>query len=134
MKARRGLRRRSAGLAAVEFALVFPLFLSLSVGTLELAGLYSAWSNLQWACDRAARQMMVSSAPTQDGAQAAAVAVSRSAGYPAAQFMASGPAPCAAGSGTNCITISGSYPYSFQAATLGMFSVTLTASAVAPLT
>ena len=131
-------RNRRRGAAAVEFALIMVVFLNFAVGSVEMMNLFSAWSSLQWACDGAARQTMVSSAPTQASAQSAAATMAASIGYTTAvgaNFTASAPAACSstAPSGTQCITISGTYVYKFKLATLGLASVTLTAQSVAPL-
>lgn len=130
-------RRRRAGAAVVEFALVFPLFLMFAVGSIETMSMLSAWSTLQWVSDTVARQQMLLGATgaTPATAVAAAHTMAASVGYTSTggvTFTATN-ANCVSGKTTQCMTIAGSYTYRFNLATLGMASVRLRSQAVAPL-
>ena len=136
MKSRPASRRRGLGSTTVEFALIMVIFLNFAVGAVEMMNLYSAWSTLQWACDGAARQTMVAAGPTAAGAQSAAQTLASSIGYTTAagaNFTAAGPSACVSGGATQCITVRGSFVYTFKLSTLGLASVTLQAQSIAPL-
>ena len=63
------LGREKRGAAAVEFALVAPLFLMLAIGGLEVSIALHKGSSVQWAIEKAARTAMLTPAIDQAGFQ-----------------------------------------------------------------
>ncbi|PWC52789.1 TadE/TadG family type IV pilus assembly protein [Azospirillum sp. TSO22-1] len=71
---RRRLMRDERGAAAVEFALVFPVFIAMLIAIIELATFFWTRNTLQFAAEEAARLAMVNTAATPAAVQAAASA------------------------------------------------------------
>jgi Flp pilus assembly protein TadG len=69
-------RSRERGAAAVEFALILPVFLLLIVGMLEFARAYNAQISISNAAREAARVMAIHDSPAQARTSAIAAAVS----------------------------------------------------------
>ena len=96
----RRLRRRfgwlpdNAGAAAVEFAMVFPAFISLIVGGVYTAQLLYAASSLRYAAEAAARCYSVSTSVCTSNSATQTYALGKYLGpaYPAPTFTASTPA------------------------------------------
>jgi Flp pilus assembly protein TadG len=63
------LRRDKHGAAAVEFAMVAPLFLLLATGGMEVSIAIYKGSSVQWAIEKAARVAMITPAIDQAGFQ-----------------------------------------------------------------
>ena len=96
----RRLRRRfgwlpdNAGTAAVEFAMVFPAFVSLVVGGIYTAQLLYAASSLRYAAEAAARCYSVNTTVCTSNTTTQTYALGKYLGpaYPAPTFTASTPA------------------------------------------
>lgn len=67
----RGWRRQQSGSAAVEFAMVLPVFVSLIVGVMYVATLISAMTSLHYAVEQGARCASVTGAVCSDAASTA---------------------------------------------------------------
>ena len=63
------LGREKRGAAAVEFAMVAPLFLMLAIGGMEVSIALHKGSSVQWAIEKAARTAMITPAIDQAGFQ-----------------------------------------------------------------
>jgi Flp pilus assembly protein TadG len=63
------LGRETRGAAAVEFAMVAPLFLMLVIGGMEVSIALHKGSSVQWAIEKAARTAMITPAIDQAGFQ-----------------------------------------------------------------
>lgn len=58
------------GSAAIEMAMLAPLFLALIFALIKGGIMFNAWSTLQWCANNAAHDTAISSTPTEDHAQA----------------------------------------------------------------
>lgn len=63
------LRRDKRGAAAVEFAMVSPLFLLMAIGGMEVSIALHKGSSVQWAIEKAARTAMITPAMDQESFQ-----------------------------------------------------------------
>lgn len=63
------LRRDTRGAAAVEFAMVSPLFLLMAIGGMEVSIALHKGSSVQWAIEKAARTAMITPAIDQESFQ-----------------------------------------------------------------
>jgi Flp pilus assembly protein TadG len=123
----RGLRDRG-GAAAVEAALVVPLFIVLVMGIMETGRLYRVWDTVHFAVVEAARCASVNSTLCGTAAQIATYAAGRAIGLAlppgksASDVFAVSTAACG-------IKVAASWPFQYVAAGLFPYSVTVTASA-----
>lgn len=138
MIARRLLRRASGdtkGATAVEFALVAMPFIYLLFMAIDFVLMFSAWSTVQWACDTAARETMVTTGATTVIAANYASTAAQSVGYTTSgvnMIDFSGTTSSTCGS-LNCFVIKGKFVYYFKLSAFGKVSVTLSAQAIAPM-
>jgi Flp pilus assembly protein TadG len=120
--------RRARGNAAVEFALVFPLFIMLVLGIMETGRIYRVWHTIHFAVVEAARCASVNPTLCGTSAQIASYAAGQAidlalpAGKTAANVFTVTTASC----GTK---VTATWPYQYVAVGLFPYSVTLTASA-----
>lgn len=132
----RHLRRRGrgrvasdgCGAAAVEFALVFPMFILFVMGIMETGRLYRLWDTVHFAVVEAARCASVNATVCGTSAQIAtyaagnAIGLALPTGKTAAQVFTVSTAAC----GTK---VTASWPFQYVAVGLFPYSVTVTASA-----
>lgn len=129
------LRRDKAGAAAVEFALVGSLVISLLIGSVEIMRLMNSWSTLQWATNQVARQAMVTSMSVTEAQTSFATAMT-TAGFNSASGYALNVTSgynCASGSPVTCVQMNSSIPFRFYLSTFGVATMTLRSRTVVPL-
>jgi Flp pilus assembly protein TadG len=125
---RRADRRTKCGAAAVEFALVFPLFITFVLGIMETGRLYRLWDTVHYAVVAAARCASINATLCGTSAQIAtyaagnAIGLALPAGKTASQIFTVSTASCG-------IKVSASWPFQYVAVGLFPYSVTVTASA-----
>jgi Flp pilus assembly protein TadG len=118
------LLRDERGGAAVEYALVLPVFITLIVGALCLGNVAFAANGLHYAVQDAARCAAVKTTVCTDSSTTVAYAKSRYAGPKIAPVFAYSTAGCG-----HTVTASGRYPLILVAGTI---NVPLSASACYP--
>jgi Flp pilus assembly protein TadG len=67
----RGLVSDRSGAAAVEFALVFPVFLALMIGLLQLGWALHCAASVRWALETSARTLLINPSATASDLQTA---------------------------------------------------------------
>ena len=116
------------GAAAVEFALVFPMFILCVMGIMETGRLYRLWDTVHFAVAEAARCASVNTTLCGTSAQIAAYAAGNAiglalpAGTTASQIFTVSTAAC----GTK---VTASWPFQYVAVGLFPYSIMVTASA-----
>ncbi|WP_160170905.1 TadE/TadG family type IV pilus assembly protein [Lutibaculum baratangense] len=71
----RRFRQARDGATAIEFAMVFPLLLVLMFGVIMIGQAFFTISSVQWAIEKASREMMINPATTGDEIEAKAKAL-----------------------------------------------------------
>ncbi|GAC1317550.1 MAG: pilus assembly protein [Collimonas sp.] len=101
------------GIAAIEFALVFPVFFLLLYGIINYAMIFVAQQSLTLAAEEGARAALRYTAIDADRGTAACAAVTPLLSWLVNVDKCQPPAsaPCAAPSSARCITVKVTYPY-----------------------
>lgn len=115
----------SRGVAAIEFAFIFPVFLALVFGCIELGYILWAKSALNYGASYGARYAFVN--PTASSGQI------KTAAENAINFPTSGISYTVTASGT-AVDITGSFSYAFLVLPMGSVTLTTQAHQVLPLT
>ncbi|WIM13240.1 TadE/TadG family type IV pilus assembly protein [Enhydrobacter sp.] len=115
------------GGAALEFAMVAPVFIGLTLGALELGRMYYVRQNLEYATEQAARYYSLNpSASTSD-------VTSKFDGFLVGNIASNATVSYADTTNCNgnayvvCTTVTATYPFSFTSSYLGFAPTTLTA-------
>ncbi|WP_254783858.1 TadE/TadG family type IV pilus assembly protein [Collimonas sp. OK307] len=111
-----GARARTTakrGIAAIEFALIFPVFFLMLYGIISYGMIFLAQQSMTLAAEEGARAALRYTAVDADRGTAACAAVA-----PLVSWLVNvdtcqppSPAPCAAPSSARCITVKVTYPY-----------------------
>lgn len=94
LNAARSLFRNRSGASAVEFALVAPAFIALTIGSIYMAMLVFAYANLQSTVEEAARCASVRTAVCFDQASVSTFATGRYRGPGVSPVFTYAVAPC----------------------------------------
>ncbi|WP_092353407.1 TadE/TadG family type IV pilus assembly protein [Collimonas sp. OK242] len=102
------------GVAAIEFALIFPVFFLMLYGIINYAMIFMAQQSLTLAAEEGARAALRYTLVDVDRGTAACATVTPLVSWlvHADQCQPPTPAPCAALSSARCITVKVTYPYS----------------------
>ena len=117
------------GAAAVEFALVSTVFLSMLIGLCYIAIMLFNNMSLQWAVEKAARVAEINSAATQSDIASAVNAYLASEGLPTATVTYSS----AVSGGVTTATISASYRQSYALPLISTFNINFSSNLTVPL-
>lgn len=125
----RRLKDDHRGVSILEFGIIAPLLLTLSLGTIDMGRLFYVRQSLEYATETAARYYMLnptsgSSAITiyLQGQMPAGLGTSVSVSY-------ADTSNCNSNSAVTCTTITATYPFNFVAGMLGLGTKTLKATA-----
>jgi len=116
------------GAAAIEFALVFPLFILLVMGIMETGRLYRVWDTVHFAVVEGARCASINATVCGTAAQIAtyaagnAIGLALPPGKSASDVFTISTAACG-------IKVTANWPFQYVAVGLFPYSVTVTASA-----
>jgi len=115
------------GGAAIEFAIVAPVFIGLLLGAVEFGRMYYVRQNLEYATEQAARYYSLNPSTSTsdvtskfDGFLAGGLRSSTTVSYADA-------ASCNGNAYVVCTTVTASYPFSFTSSYLGFAPTTVTA-------
>ena len=128
----RGLRADQRGAAAIEFAIIGPLLLTLLLGIVEMGRMFYVRESLEYATEQAARYYMVNPAATQDAVTTAlrnamAGGMGSSISTPTYTDVSS----CNGNVAVTCTTITATYTFVSVASFLNLGSPVLRATAQA---
>ena len=117
-----------SGVAAVEFAIVAPVFLMLVMGIIDFGRIYFIKSSMQYVVEQAARHAMVNQSISATDLNAFADTEAASVGLSGAAFTST---PDNSGA-INFMTITGTYTFNFITPLVGT-TLTLDAKSATPI-
>jgi Flp pilus assembly protein TadG len=125
----RGALRSNSGATAIEFAMLFPVYLLLLLGVVEFGRMFWTQSTLQQAVEAAARCASVNPSTCGSASATADYAAAQMYGVniPSSDFTVTSPAPACGNQ------VTASVPFSFIVSALFPWNVTLTAQSCFPL-